>query len=372
MVKLAEVCLSRSFGETEKSAVGWVENLDRRGHEVFIIVPEGSRLSQAARDRGLNQITVPLLSRRFALRAALKIRSFLSRHGIEIVQSHYPGDLWTLYAALLGRAPRLVSVWNELPEGVSRRTAFHGFLHKRISGVIVPTAIGKRLVVASTKVPGEKVAVIPKGFDVKAYDLGPGVRDRARRELEVGEDIVVGTVGAIAREKGQFELLEAVRLVLRHFTNIRLVIAGDASSAEGQGLLRLLKERAHKYHMDEVVIFTDGSDNLPRLLRALDIFVMPALEENFSDHLAQAMLTGLACVGTDAGGTPELLDDGKAGLLVPPGSADGLSRAISTLMENPDLPQILGRRARESARERFDLDKVMDQAEEFYSLAGVL
>ena len=370
MLRLAEVCLSRSWGDTEKSALRWTKNLGDRGHEVWPIVPEDSRLSQEARDTGLRQVTVPLLTRRLPLRAILKIRSFLGRHDIDIVQSHYPGDLWTMYAALLGRGPKLVCVWSDLPEGPPKRRVFHSLLYRRLSGVIVPTGIGKRLVVAHTKVPGERVTVIPKGFDVKAYDVASDARDQARRELEAGEDVVVGTVGAIRRENGQFEVLEAVRMVLRHFTNIRLVIAGEASSGEGRQLLGLLKQRAREYHMDEVVIFMTPSANLPGLLSAFDIFVMPALGQNFAVHLAEAMLTGIACIGTDTGGTPELLENGKAGLLVPSGSADGLSRAITTLMENPDLRKILGRRARESSRERFDLDRVMQQVEEFYG--GVL
>ena len=94
---------------------------------------------------------------------------------------------------------------------------------------------------------------------------------------------------------------------------------------------------------------------------------MPSLEENFSGHLAEAMLSSLACVGTEAGGTPEVLENGKAGLLAPSGSADGIARALMMLFETPDLRGILGRRARESARERFDTERVMKRIEELYS-----
>ena len=97
---------------------------------------------------------------------------------------------------------------------------------------------------------------------------------------------------------------------------------------------------------------------------------MPTYEETFGNCLVEAMLAGLACIGTDSGGTPEVLEGGKVGVLVEPRSVESLARAIQTLIENEQLRQDLGGRAKASARQRFDLDKILGQIEDFYLSSG--
>jgi len=368
MLSIATICLSDTRGDAEESAVWWAEALASRGHEIQSIVTQGSRLSQALRDRGLKQITVPRRANRLDVRASLKIRSYLKRHSIDIVQVHRLEDLWAVYPGLMGASgTRLFLVLSDLPKSPTGPGALHGLINRKLSGVIVPTGIGKSVVSTATGLSDESVAVIPIGFDPSAYEMGEEVRSSARTRLELeDEHLVVGNIGWIDREKGQYELLEAARTVLRSYSSLRLVIAGDPGSGEGEKLLEFMRTRVREYHLEEVVKFMPFPQSTPELLSAFDIFVMPSLEENFSRPLAEAMLSGLACVGTEAGGTPEVLEDGKAGLLAPSGSADGIARALGTLFDNPDLRGILGTRARESARRRFDLERVMRQVENLY------
>jgi len=368
MLSIANVCLSNTWGDADESALGWAEALTRGGHRVRSIVTQGGRLSQALRDRDLMQVTVPRRANRLDLRASLKIRSFLKRHRVDIVQVHRSEDLWTVYPGLLGGSiTRLFLFLSDLPKSPTGRRSLDGLINRKISGIVVPTGIGKSVVSTATGMPDERIAVVPMGFDPTAYEMGQEVRSGTRTALELEDDhVVVGTIGRIDREKGQYELLEAARTVFRSYSFLRLVIAGDLGSGEGEKLLEFMRGRVREYHLDEVVKFIPFPESTPELLSAFDIFVMPSLEENFSRPLAEAMLSGLACVGTEAGGTPEVLEDGKAGLLAPSGSADGIARALTMLFETPDLRGILGRRARESARERFDIERVMKDVEALY------
>jgi glycosyltransferase involved in cell wall biosynthesis len=146
-----------------------------------------------------------------------------------------------------------------------------------------------------------------------------------------------------------------------------LFIVGEPTFAEGQPYLEFLKRKTAEYNLDDTVIFTGFRDDIPRILSALDIFAMPTYEETFGNCLVEAMLTGLPCIGTDAGGPPEILEGGKVGLLVEPRSVESLARAIETLAESPDLRRDLGMRARESARQRFNLPNVLQQVDDFYA-----
>ncbi|MFH1312105.1 MAG: glycosyltransferase family 4 protein [Candidatus Eisenbacteria bacterium] len=368
MLKIANVCLSTSWGGLEMSALRWAGNLGNRGHEVHSIVPEGSRLSQEARDRGLKQITVPRMTRYFDPRAAVKIRAFLRRNGIDVIQTHYSKDIWMLYPALVGwKAPRLFYVSRILFRGTTKRDLFHRMVYSKLAGVIVLTEMGRKCFVEGTRVAPEKVRVIPNGFEPESYEFDDQVRAEVRRELGIGDDhLAIGCTSRIDQQKGQYELIEAVRIARRHFSKLMLFIVGEPTFAEGEPYLEFLKRKTAEYNMDDTVVFMGFRDDIPRVLSALDIFVMPTYEETFGNCIVEGMLSGLPCIGTDAGGTPEVLEGGRVGLLAEPRSVDSLARSIETLIETPELRRDLGIRACESARRRFNLPAIMQKIEDFY------
>ena len=350
------------------SALRWARNLETRGHEVHSIVPQGSRLSQEAKDRGLKQITVPRMTRNFDPRASVKIRAFLKRSDIDVIQAHTSKDIWIIYPALLGwKAPKLFYVSRILFREVTKRDWYHRILYSKLAGVITLTETGKECFIQGTGMSPEKVRVIPNGFDPGAYALGEDVRRAVRQELGIrDEQVAIGCTSRIDPKKGQYELIEAVRTAKRHFSNLTLVIVGEPTLGEGWPYMDFLTRKVEEYGMDDAVIFTGFRDDIPRILSALDIFALPTYEETFGNCLVEAMLAELPCIGTDAGGAPDVLEGGRVGLLVEPQSVESLARALETLIENRELRSDLGKRARESARLRFDLGRVLEQIEDFY------
>jgi glycosyltransferase involved in cell wall biosynthesis len=368
VLKIANVCLSRSWGGLEMSALKWAENLARRGHEVRNALVAGSRMSEEARSRRLAQVTVPLMSKSFDPRASAKIRGLVGREGIDVVQAHRSKDLWVLWLALVGNSrPKLFYASHMLFKTTTKKDLLHSLVYRRLDGVIVLGEVGKRCFAAATSVPPGKITVIPNGFDVDAFDVPPGERDAVRSEMGLAaSDLVIGCTSRIDVQKGQLELVEAFRLALRHFTNARLVLVGEPTMHEGLQYMDFLKRKVAEYGLDSRIVFTGFRRDVPRILAGLDVFVMPSYEETFGNCLVEAMLAGLPCVATDAGGAPEIVEGGRVGLLAEPRSVESLARALGLLLENPGLRRDLGARARESARLRFNLDGVLDRAERLY------
>lgn len=160
--------------------------------------------------------------------------------------------------------------------------------------------------------------------------------------------------------RGVETLLAAVELLKHEFPDIQLQLAGEFPARSGYG--RYLRRRIHKMGLAELVNFP-GYLDAERLARALcdsHAFVCPSLIENSPNSLCEAMLLGQPCIASDVGGIPSLVTHGENGLLFPPGDAPGLASRLCELFSDDHLARRLGMRARETARQRHDPERVVN------------
>src|SRR5262249_30060196 len=114
------------------------------------------------------------------------------------------------------------------------------------------------------------------------------------------------------------------------------------------------------------VVFTGLRDDAPALLSSLTVAVMPSLSEALSNVLLESMAAGVAVVATRVGGTPEAVEDGRNGVLVPPADSRALADAIAALLADPALGSRLGCAARETIQARFSLGRMVSKTQELY------
>ena len=160
----------------------------------------------------------------------------------------------------------------------------------------------------------ERVRVITSSIDLGVFVRSERLRSEARAELGIPPDArVIGNVAALAWHKGQTHLLSAMPLVARSCPDAWCVIVGEGEEREA------LEKQAASLDGQARILFTGMRRDVPRLLNAFDVFCMPSLYEGFCNSILEALATGLPVVATRAGGTPEIVEDGTNGLLVPPG-----------------------------------------------------
>jgi glycosyltransferase involved in cell wall biosynthesis len=128
-----------------------------------------------------------------------------------------------------------------------------------------------------------------------------------------------------------------------------------------------LKKRAVEQGVADRVLFTGLRSDVPALLAAADVSVMPSLSEALSNVLLESMAAGAPTVATRVGGTPEALTDGETGLLVPPGQVQPLAAAISRLLDDKALAAHLGRAARQFVRQHLSVQRMVSATEQLYS-----
>jgi glycosyltransferase involved in cell wall biosynthesis len=135
--------------------------------------------------------------------------------------------------------------------------------------------------------------------------------------------------------------MRAAASIHRQRADVRFVLVG-------QGPLEAdLKREAWALGLDGTIVFAGRREDVPRLLRAFDLFVLPSIHEGLSIALLEAMAAGKPVVVTRVGGMPEVVEDGVEGLIVPPANPEALSRAILTLLRDADLRAQCGDAARQ-------------------------
>ncbi len=231
---------------------------------------------------------------------------------------------------------------------------------------------------------GVPVELIYNGVDLSRYD-----RTEACCTLPEEYGFAPGTplVGVVARlepEKGHATLLEAWPQVLERVPAARLLVIGEGSrrdeleaQARQLGLLgtecqgdRCVGTRGAR--PGAKVVFTGRRDDVPSVTAALDVAVLPSYREALGLAVLEAMALGRPVVATHVGGIPEMVEDGRTGLLVAPHDAPGLAAAIVRLLRNHPLADTLARAGRDLVRERFCLERMVRAVEGIYDTGAAI
>lgn len=210
-------------------------------------------------------------------------------------------------------------------------------------------------------IPGNRVGVIYNGVDTNRFKPQPGVRQQLRQELRIPADsLLVGSVGRLVTIKDHITLLKAASALAGHGLNVNVLLVGA-----GPEMASLQNRVVGDADLSGRVLFTGGSDRIPELLNAMDVFVLPSLGEGMSNTLLEAMASALPVVASRVGGNPELIEDGRTGLLFTAGDSASLAAQINILADC-DLRHRLGSAARESAIRLFSLDRMVGNYRNLY------
>lgn len=198
---------------------------------------------------------------------------------------------------------------------------------------------------------------IGNGRDPARYRPDPGARAEIRQALGLRDDqVVIIAVSRIVRHKGYPELLRAMESV----PDAVLLIVGERLPSDHGDMMAPEFARAEKVLGPRLRVL-GYRDDTQRLLAVADIFTLPSHFEGLPMSVIEAMLTGLPVVATDIRGPAEQVVQGETGLLVPPGLAAPLAKALTELVGNPALRQAMGKAARARAMALYDQKHVLER-----------
>jgi sugar transferase (PEP-CTERM/EpsH1 system associated) len=225
----------------------------------------------------------------------------------------------------------------------------------------------RRYLVERVGIAQGRIQQIYNGVDTSLFAPAPGERIRTVVPLTFAgpDQLVIGTVGRAQAVKDQATLLRAFAELLQRRPGLRdrmrLALVGSGPK------LGELKELAGTLGIAELTWIPGALPNVPDVLRDLDVFVLPSLNEGISNTILEAMASGLPVLATAVGGNVEIVEDGIGGRLFGAGDVAQLARLIEDYLEQPDLRHSHGAAARRVAVGRFALSGMVENYRALYA-----
>ena len=212
-------------------------------------------------------------------------------------------------------------------------------------------------------IPESMLRVVHDGVDPARVCSGD--RRRGRTALGLTDDqILLLTVAKLTTPKGHRFLLDALPAMIEKIPNAVVALAGDGE------LLESLQRQAEQLHIESHVRFLGYRHDVPDLIQAADVFVLPSLSEGLCSTLIDMMLAGRTIVTTTAGGIPDLVaGDQPVAWTVPPGDSQALGEAILRALASPEACEAMRQRARDRALQRFTADRMVEATLALYEEA---
>jgi glycosyltransferase involved in cell wall biosynthesis len=286
-------------------------------------------------------------------RAAAEIAQHLRRSRADVVTcSGYKPDVIGWLAARQVGIP-VISVshgWTAATLKVRAYEALDRLILRWMSAVVcVSQAQAER--VRRARVPEAKIVVIRNAVAAEAFAPPDAVYGGLLRGLFVRPPKrIVGAAGRLSPEKGFDQLVEAAALVVKWDPDVGFVHFGDGP------MKAQLVERIVALNLTERFVLAGFRADVGKYLPHLDLAVLPSYTEGLPVVLLEALAAGVPAVATAVGGTPEVIEEGKCGYLVPPGDPDALARRILDALGDEPARQVMGMYGRERVREHFTFE----------------
>ncbi len=349
------VDLGREYRGGQHQALLLLQGLLSRGHAPELITLRDSMLARRAKDAGVSTHGVDRGWRRMC--AALAIRRLVRGGRVDVVHANEPHALTSAWLARAHhRVPLIAARRIALPLSTS---SFSPARYRATARIVAVSHFVERSVAAGG-FSERFINVIYDGVEIPAA-VSKADRDRARARFAIPhESVCLGNVAAFVPEKGQALLIRALADLRAQFPQSVLLLAGEGPEQSK------LQELVWQLHLEGVVKFPGFVFDIESVYAATDLFVFPSHEEPLGSSLLSAMGHGLSVVAIARGGIPEVVEDGRNGVLVKDLDPGALAAAIARLLSNPAEARRLGEAARETISSRFSASRMVDTTLNLY------
>jgi glycosyltransferase involved in cell wall biosynthesis len=351
-MNIVHLTASTFFGGPERQILGLAQSLPMHCRSMVLSFPEGGRCSDFVDQATRQNMDAVALTRDYPHLAAAvaETTAHLRRVRANVLCCHgYKADVVGRFAARRARIPAVAVSrgWT----GEDARVRLYELLdraHLRWMNHVVCVSEGQARKTQAAGVPQRRMTVIPNAVATERFaSPDPVYRDRLQQLFPSPPKRIVGAAGRLSPEKGFEVLVEAAASLTHRNDSVGFVLFGE-------GTLRSeLSRRIAAAGLTGNFILAGFRSDLDRFVPLLDLLVLPSFTEGMPNVVLEALAAAVPVVATAVGGTPEVIEDGKCGFLVPPGNAKALATAIQSALLSEERRHEMGRCGRERVTRHF-------------------
>ncbi len=355
---------STSLGGLELNAARlahWMK--DREWNVFFFAVPETPLYAECER-RGLPMVPIERNWKYFDLRRAFQLYRKLTALDIRTVYFRDNRDISLLGLARVFFGSRIKLIFQQgMVLGVDKKDIVHTLRFSRIDAWLTQLEYLAQNVKDRTRFDPEKIHVVPLGIELETFTANSD-RSSIRSKLNIPvESPVLGLIGRFDPKKGQLFTVRAFARIREKVSDALLVMVGDVTQNEGEAYMDAVRREITAHHLEDSALIRPFTQDVAEYYQCFDVFALPSQKETAGTVLKEAMACGLPVIATDAGGPPEIVDYGKAGMLYTPGDTDAFVRETVRLLSDPDERKVWGQKAREHAVNTFSKERQCEMIE---------
>jgi glycosyltransferase involved in cell wall biosynthesis len=348
-------------GGAEKMLINLVESLVPGDYTSIIGLMKDGWLSRILSDLGYETLILPH-TRSIDFEFARNLISVIKRKNIDVLHAHeFAMNVYGSMASAVTGVPIVTTVHgkNYYGERLRRRLAYR-FVSRQSKMVAVSNDIADYLM-KTIGICAKNIMTIHNGVRIDGFRKDGSARNRIREMLGLSDDQpLLGTVGNLYPVKGHIYLIKAIAIIKKIVPDVKTVIAGRGE------LLDRLKEEVSGLGLEKNIEFLGYREDIPQLLQAMDIFILPSLSEGTPLSILEAMASQKPVVATDVGGLSEIVEDGETGFLVPSEDPESLAEKILFILKNRELSEKMAMEARKKVVEEYDLNNMVKRYVHLY------
>lgn len=360
-------CLSQSWGGMEMFFLSLTEQLIKRDFECSLVCYPNSKIHTEAMKLKIKIKTISAKSY-FHPVEIYKLSSFLKSNLFDVIHTHYSKDLWTLVPAInLSNTKTPLILTKQMGSFIVKKDFLHKKLYDRVNKITAISTIIKNNLIETCPIDESRIKIIFNAVDTTKFDPMKIDRKKVRKEFNLSEEeIVIGMSARFTEGKGHEEFLNAAKNLIAKYDKLKFLIVGEPSRGEntyGKKIYDLVEELGLRKN----VIFTGFRTDMPEMYSAMDIFAFPSHAEAFGIALTEAMSMEKPCVASNADGILDIIEDGKNGLFFENKNHFSLKDKLEQLINSISEREQLGKEARKTVIQKFELQKITDDFIELYN-----
>lgn len=362
-IKIIRVVVGLNNGGVQQMVLNLFKGLNKNLFEpVALAIENTGAIGYEIEQAGFKVINLGLHRDNFSFLKIIRTLQkvfMMEKPDIVHASSYYP-SIYARIAAKLAAVPVLISHEHTVFTTKRPKRQIISHLVSGFTDLHIAVGIGVReQLIDWYRIPESKVAVVYNGVNTAVFKRTlPVTMAKENLDIPLGA-FVIGYVGRLDPGKGHKYLFQAIREIRGKF-NLCCIIAGTGRHED------YVKRLAEDSGISDITRFLGLRRDIPDLLSAMDVFVLPSFQEGFSNALIEAMAVGCPVIASDIHGNNEAVKNGENGLLVPPGDSSALKGSLETLITNDEIRLEMSQAAMKKVEERFSMKRHIETMERIY------